>query len=168
MRQRRGHLYRQREYSFKTELDALNSAYLDYVALGVATPGYGQSALVESISPNPYTIGQPATIESSEPLDWTRPGVYKVVLRRKDGTASGPYVATRIDDYTFSIPTLDFVPDLSGTIDTPPIIQFGHESTWCFPALITEVKPSGTRSCSVTAVNYDPRMYADDDNFPPS
>ena len=167
MRQRRGHLYRQREYSFKTELDALNSAYLDYVALGVATPGYGQSALVESISPNPYTIGQPATIESSEPLDWTRPGVYKVVLRRKDGTASGPYVATFVDEYTFTIPTLDFVPDLSGAIDTPPIIQFGHESTWCFPALITEVKPSGTRSCSVTAVNYDPRMYADDDNFPP-
>lgn len=168
MRQRRGHLYRQREYSFKTELDALNSAYFDYVALGVATPGYGQSAWVESISPNPYVVGQPAIIESSEPLDWTRPGVYKVVLRRKDGTASGPYVATQIDEYTFRIPTLDFVPDLSGNIDTPPVIQFGHESTWCFPALITEVKPSGTRSCSVTAVNYDPRMYADDDNFPPS
>ena len=168
MRQRRSHLYRRREYSFRTELDALNSGYLDYVALGVTTPGYGQSALVESISPNPYVIGTPATIGSSEPLDWSKSGVYKVVLRRKDGTASGPYVATRVDDYTFTIPTLDFVPDLSGQIDTPPIIQFGHESTWCFPALITEVKPSGTKSCAVSAVNYDVRMYADDDNFPPA
>src|SRR5213076_1181943 len=114
-----------------------------------------QSAWVESVSPNPYVIGQLATIESSEPLDWSKPGTYKVVLRGKDGTASGPYVAMRIDDYTFTIPTLDFVPDLSGSIGTPPIIQFGHESTWCHPALITEVKPSGTRSCSVTAVNYD-------------
>jgi hypothetical protein len=162
MRRRRAHLYRQREYSFKTELDALNSAYFDYVALGVATPGYGQSAEVTG-----YTAGPPVTLESSEPLDWSVAGVYKVLVRRKDGTASGPYVATRVDDYTFTIPTLDFVPDLSGMIDTPPIIQFGHESKWCFPALITDVSPQGTRTCSVKAVNYDVRMYADDDNFPP-
>lgn len=163
MRMRRAQVYRQRQYSFQTELDALNSAYFDYVALGVSTPGYGQSALVTG-----YTAGAPVTLESSEPLDWSVPGVYKVVVRRKDGTASGPYVATRIDDYTFTIPTLDFVPDLSGAIDTPPIIQFGHESKWCFPALITDVSPKGTRTCSVKAVNYDVRVYADDDNFPPS
>lgn len=162
MRRRRAHLYRQREYSFKTELDALNSAYFDYVALGVATPGYGQSAEVLR-----YTAGPPVTLESSEPLDWSAPGVYKVLVRRKDGTASGPYVATRVDDYTFTIPTLDFVPDLSGQIDTPPVIQFGHESKWCFPALITDVSPQGTRTCSVKAVNYDERMYLDDDAFPP-
>jgi hypothetical protein len=163
MRKRRAHIYRQRQYSFKTELDALNSAYFDYVALGVATPGYGQSAEVVG-----YTAGPPVTLESSQPLDWTKVGTYKVVVRRLDGTASGPYTATRIDDYTFTIPTLDFVPDLSGEIDTPPIIQFGHESTWAFPALITDVSPSGTRSCSVKAVNYDVRMYADDDALPPS
>jgi hypothetical protein len=163
MRKRRAHLYRQREYSFKTELDALNSAYFDYVALGVTTPGYGQSAEVVG-----YTAGPPVTLESSEPLDWTLPGVYKVLVRRKDGTASGPYTATRIDDYKFTIPTLDFVPDLSGVIATPPIIQFGHESKWCFPALITDVSPQGTRTCSVKAVNYDVRMYADDDAFPPA
>lgn len=162
MRERRAQVYRQRQYSFKTELDALNSAYFDYVALGVTTPGYGQSAEVVG-----YTAGSPVTLESSEPLDWSAPGVYKVLVRRKDGTASGPYTATRIDDYTFTIPTLDFVPDLSGMIDTPPIIQFGHESKWCFPALITDVSPSGTRTCNVKAVNYDVRVYADDDNFPP-
>lgn len=163
MRKRRAHLYRQRQYSFKTELDALNSAYFDYVALGVATPGYGQSAEVVG-----YTAGPPVTLESSQPLDWTKVGTYKVVVRRLDGTASGPYVATRIDDYRFTIPTLDFVPNLSGNIDTPPIIQFGHESTWAFPALITDVSPNGTRTCSVKAVNYDPRMYLSDDALPPS
>jgi hypothetical protein len=168
MRRRRGHIYRQRQYSFKTELDALNSAYFDYVALGVATPGYGQSAEVVSYSPSPYTPGNPITLEVSQPLDWSVPGVHKVVVRRLDGSASGPYVATYVDDYTFTIPTLDFVPNVSGNIDTPPIIQFGHESTWAFPALITDVSPSGTRTCSVKAVNYDVRMYADDDAFPPS
>jgi hypothetical protein len=163
MRKRRAHLYRQRQYEFDTELDALNSAYFDFVALGVATPGYGQSAEVVG-----YIAGPPVVLESSEPLDWSTPGQYKVLVRRKDGSASGPYTATRIDDYTFSIPALDFVPDLSGAIDTPPIIQFGHESKWCFPALITDVSPRGTRTCSVKAVNYDVRMYADDDSFPPA
>jgi hypothetical protein len=163
MRRRRAHLYRQREYSFKTELDALNSAYFDYVALGVSTPGYGQSAELVG-----YTAGSPVVLESSEPLDWSTPGQYKVLVRRKDGSASGPYAPTRIDDYTFSIPTLDFVPDLSGNIDTPPIIQFGHESKWVFPALITDVSPRGTRTCNVKAVNYDARMYLSDDSFPPA
>lgn len=162
MRRRRAHLYRQRQYSFKTELDALNSAYFDYVALGVATPGYGQSAEVVG-----YTAGPPVLLKSSEKLDWTVPGVYKVVVRRRDGSASGPYVATRVSEDSFSIPTLDFVPDLSGNIEYP-ILQFGHESTWTFPALITEVSPSGTRTCNVKAVNYDPRMYLSDDAFPPS
>jgi hypothetical protein len=167
MRRRRGQLYRQRQYSFRTELDALNSAYFDYVALGVATPGYGQSAEVVGFQPSNYIVNNPITLESSQPLDWSVPGIYKVVVRRLDGSASGPYDATRVDDYTFTIPTLDFVPDLSGNIDTPPIIQFGHESTWAFPALITDVSPSGTRTCSVKAVNYDPRMYLSDDASPP-
>jgi hypothetical protein len=163
MRKRRAQLYRQRQYAFETELDALNSAYFDFVALGSATPGYGQSAEVVG-----YTAGPPVVLESSEPLDWSIPGTHKALVRRKDGTASGPYVATRIDDYTFSIPTLDFVPDLSGQIDMPPIIQFGHESKWMFPALITDVSPRGTRTCNVKAVNYDVRVYADDDSFPPA
>lgn len=163
MRKRRAQLYRQRQYAFETELDALNSAYFDFVALGSATPGYGQSAEIVG-----YTAGPPVTLESSEPLDWAQTGTYKVLVRRKDGTASGPYVATRVDDYTFTIPTLDFVPDLSGQIDTPPIIQFGHESKWCFPALITDVSPRGTRTCNVKAVNYDERIYLSDDAFPPA
>ena len=162
MRERRKHIYRQRAFDFRTELDALNSSYFDYVALGVSTPGYGQSAEVVA-----YDAGPPVRLTSSQPLDWSIPGTYKVGVRRRDGTASGPYDATRVDDYTFAIPTLDFVPDLSGNIEYP-VIQFGHESTWCFPALITDVTPQGTKTCRVSAVNYDVRVYADDDAFPPS
>jgi hypothetical protein len=165
MRQRRSHLYRQKQYSFKTELDALNSGYWDYSALGVSTPGYGQSAELRGYQEQ--SAG--ALLESAEILDWSTAGVYYVLVRRRDGTASGPYLATRYQDsnYLFTIPVpLDFVPDLSGTTE-PPIIQFGHEAKWVVPALITDVSPSGTRTCSVKAVGYDVRMYADDDNFPP-
>ena len=163
MRERRKLKYRTKSFSFNTELDALNSGYFDYAALGVSVPGYGQSAVMNGIAP----MGANTLIQSNEPFDWTQPGSYKVIVRRRDGTASGPFIATRVDDYRFTIPgSLDFVPDLSGVTEAP-ILQFGHGSKWVYPALITDVTPSGTKSCKVEAVNYDARVYVDDNNFPP-
>lgn len=162
MRIRRALLYRTGQYEFETELAGLNSSYLSYAGLGDSTPRYGQNAEVVG-----FTQGPPDVIRVESNLDWSEPGTYQVVVRRKDGTASGPYVPTRIDDRTFSIPALDFVPAIHDDGAMNPIIQFGHESRWVYPALITEVKPKGTATCSLSAVNYDPRVFADDDNFPP-
>jgi hypothetical protein len=164
MRERRKLQYRRKSFTFNTELDALNSGYGDYVALGVSVSGYGQSAEVNAYA----TLGDGSRlIGSTEPLDWSLPGTYKVVLRRRDGSASGPYVATFVSEYQFTIPTLDFEPDMTGETE-PPIIQFGHESRWCHPALITSVKPRGTKACAVEAEIYDERVYADDNNFAPA
>lgn len=165
MRVRRGYLYRQGSYEFETELAGLNSSYMSYAGLGDATPRRGQHAEVVSYS---HVVNGIVALGVSANLDWSTPGVYKVVVRRRDGTASGPYDATRIDDRNFTIPALDFVPQLNEDGMMNPIIQFGHESRWIYPALITSVKPKGTKSCSLSAVNYDVRMYADDDNFPPA
>lgn len=162
MRLRRSFLYRQGEYEFETELAGLNSSYWSYTGLGDSTPNYGQNAEVVD-----YVAGPPYRLKASVALDWSQPGVHKVLVRRRDGTASGPYTAMRIDDYWFSIPSLDFEPLIHSAM-LPPIIQFGHESRWIYPALITEVNPKGTRSVGMKAVNYDVRMYADDDNFPPA
>lgn len=162
MRLRRSFLYRQGEYEFETELAGLNSSYFSYTGLGDSTPNYGQNAEIVD-----YVAGSPYQLKASVALNWSQSGVYKVLVRRRDGTASGPYTATRIDDYWFSIPSLDFEPLIHSAM-LPPIIQFGHESRWVYPALITEVNPKGTRTCGMKAVNYDVRMYADDNNFPPA
>lgn len=164
MRVRRAYLYRQGSYEFETELAGLNSSYMSYAGLGDGTPRRGQHAEVVSY----FQGADSVTLGVSVALDWSVPGVYKVVVRRRDGTASGPYNATRIGDKRFTIPTLDFVPQFNEDGMMNPIIQFGHESRWIYPALITEVKPKGTKSCSLSAVNYDVRMYLDDDNFPPA
>lgn len=162
MRKRRAQRYRRWGYTFNTELDAMNSGYLSYVPLLDDVPGYGQSAILEDYA----VIGAGAVLRSSEPLDWSAGGAHVVGLRRPDGTLSGPFTATRIDDYRLTIPTHpDFVPDLSWTIE-PPHIYFGPLIRWNYPALITEVSPSGN-GCNVTAINYDVRVYADDDNSPP-
>lgn len=164
MRLRRSYLYRQGTYEFQTELAALNSSYFSYAGLGDGTPNQGQNSEVVR-----YLKGADGvvTLGVSTKLDWAKPGTYKVVVRRRDGTASGPYTATRVDDKTFTIPTLDFVPKFNEDAMMNPIIQFGHSSKWIYPAIISEVRPKGTKNCSVKAFNYDVRMFADDDNFPP-
>lgn len=161
MRRRRQQVYQRKRYSFSTELDALNSGYLDYALLGDTTPGYGQSAMLKGYA----ALGDLHMLVSSERFDWSAGGEHWIALRRPDGSASGPYVATRIDDYRLTIPDLDFVPVLGSAMDAP-VLQFGPKAKFCYPALIKEVNPSGTVSCNVTAVNYDERVYLDDDNFP--
>lgn len=156
MRQRRSQRYRRWGYSWSTELDALNSRYLSYCAVADDVPGYGQSALMLS-----YTAG---VIESSEPLDWSAGGAHVVAVRRPDGTLDGPYAATRVDDYRLQVAALGFVPDTSWSIE-PPHILFGPVTRWSYPVLITAISP-GNDGASVDAVNYDARVYADDDNVP--
>jgi hypothetical protein len=162
MRRRRSHAYRRYAHKFDTEWDALNSSYLSYVACGDDVPGYGQSAILYGIA----TMGAGHLLVSSEPLDWSAGGVHVVALRKPDGRLSGPYTATRVDDYRLTIPgPLDFVPDLSLTIE-PPHLLFGPVTRWNYPTLITEISPSGGMGVSVSGVNYDPRVYSDDDNAP--
>ena len=163
MRVRRTQKYRRKTFKFSTEMDAFNSRYLSFCALADDVPGYAESAILDAYAPS----GGGFILVSSEAFDWSAAGGHVVAIRRKDGTLSGPYTATRIDNYRMSIPSLDFVPDTSWTVE-PPHLLFGNIDRWNYPVLITEVTPSGTSGASVSAVNYDPRIYADDDASPPA
>ena len=159
MRQRMAHKHRRWAYRWSTELDALNSGFMSFCHVADDVPGYGQSALMLS-----YDSG---IIESSEPFDWSAGGAHVVGIRRPDGTLSGPYAATRIDEYRLSITGLDFEPDTSWSIE-PPHLLFGPVNRWSYPALITSISPSGTDGASVEAVNYAPEVYAYDNATPPA
>jgi len=163
MRRRRAQKYRRYALKFSTEMDALNSRYMSYAALGDDTPGYAKSAILEAVAPS----GSGQLLVSSEPFDWSAGGTHVVALRKPDGILSGPYTATRIDDYRFTIPTpLDFVPDLSLAIE-PPHILFGPLYRWNYPALIVDISPDGRSGVNVSGVNYDSRVYDDDNGFAP-
>lgn len=164
MRVRRGHLYRRQEYSFSTELAALNSRYLSYCALSDDVPGYGQSSVV--IGWEPDTVGGVLTV--SEPMHWVDGADHVVALRRPDGTACGPIAATQgADEYEIVIAEdIDFDIVIDGP-EEPTHIIFGTLTTWSYPALITDIAPSG-ETVDVSAVKYDARMYEDDDNEPPT
>ena len=162
MRARRVSKYRRKPFKFSTELDAMNSRYLSYCALGDDVPGYAQSSILDAYAPS----GGGFILVSSEAFDWSATGGHVVAIRRQDGTLSGPYTATRIDDYRLAIPSLDFVPDVSWNTE-PPHLLFGPLTRWSYPVLITEITPSGSVGVDVAAVNYDDRVYLDDDGTAP-
>lgn len=162
MRQRRRYKYQRHGYSFSTELAAMNSRYKSYCAASDDIPGYGQSSILVD-----FQIGNGLTLlESSEPLPWEEGASHVVGLRRPDGTLSGPWPATRVDETRLTVPALDFVPELSWELE-PPHMQFGTTTRWCYPILIESITPEDF-TADVEAVNYDARVYADDDNFAPT
>ena len=154
MRQRRALKYRRWEYNWATELDALNSRYLSYVQVADDVPGYAQSAQMVS-----YDDG---VIESSEAFDWSDSGPHYLYVRREDGSSSGPYVATKIDDFHLSISGLDFPPDTSLDRE-PPHLLFGIG----YKVLITSISPNGADSANVEAMAYNELVYLSDDQSPP-
>ncbi|MCL1123609.1 host specificity factor TipJ family phage tail protein [Shewanella surugensis] len=161
MRQRRVMRYRRTQYSFKTEMDALNSRYLSYCALADDIPGYSQTGKLERAASTHY-------LTVDQPLEWGV-GTHYFALRKPNGTLSGPYIVTAgLDEYSVSTDRpIDFMPLLDGSQE-PPLFMFGSAERWCYPALITDISPQGTETVSVKAVNYDPRVYEDDNNNPPS
>ena len=154
MRQRRALKYRRKTFDWSTEMAAFNSNYLDFVQVAGDVPGYAQVALLKG-----YDSAN-RLIAVGEVFDWSV-GVppFQVSLRRPDGTNSGPYVVTRVDDYRLQLDReLDFPVIVDGSIE-PPHVLFGIG----WPVQITEIDPEGTRACRVQARIYDGRVYADDD-----
>lgn len=163
MRRRRVDRFRPDVFSWETEGDALVSRYLSYCAVADDTTGYPQSALLHAYQVQPDGS---VVLAVGEEFDWSGPGEPRVLIRRPDGTASGPYPATRIDAYRLQIPPMDFVPDVSWQRD-PPHVLFGTTTRLCYPVLITSIEPNGFSSARVEAVGYDARVYLDDDSPAP-
>lgn len=159
MRQRRALKYRRKTFDWSTELAALNSGYLDYVQVAGDVPGYAQSALMRGYDPATRIV------TAGEAFDWSVGSApYFLSVRRVDGSNSGPYTVTRIDDYRLQLSEpLDFVPVLDDSIE-PPHLLFGLG----WGVQIVEISPNGTYDCRVEARSYDDRIYLDDNSPAPN
>ncbi|MFT7337640.1 MAG: hypothetical protein ACI92B_000962 [Marinobacter maritimus] len=159
MRRRRAQKYRRWSYSFSTELDALNSEYLSCVPLLDDVPGYGQVAILEAISADMITV--------SEPMEFEPGKKHVVAYRAEDGETIGPFPCTQGPNAHTLLVSIPKPWPAALPADREPIhIYFGTTERWSFPALIADISPQGPASVSVEAVNYDARVYADDDSAP--
>jgi len=162
MRRRRAARYRSWEYRFGTEMDALNSGYMGYVALLSDVAGYGQSALLEHVERQSDGV----LLVVGEPMAWHSNTDHVVAFRWPDGTLAGPFSAQPgADDYQIIADLPDPLPVVNLKQELPHV-YFGTVERWSYPALVTEVTAQGMDTVSVTAMNYDARVYADDDGSP--
>lgn len=160
---RRGHQkFRPDTYTWETELDGRNSGYLSFAAVGDDAPKRCQSAILRSYQ----NVSGGVLLRSTERLTWLAGAAHKIGLRRLDGTLSGPYDATRVDDYTVQVPAIDFVPQVDGPLE-PPHILFGPSTRWAYPVLVTLSDPANG-NVSMKGMPYDARVYTYDDQFPPA
>ena len=156
---RRGHQkFRQDTYTWETELAGMNSGYLSFCAVASDTPGQCQSAELVSVQ----AVSGGFVLESSEPIDWSAPEIYKVGISRADGSLSGPYQGTAIDEYHVQVADIDFVPDtsMSGNMSLPQLL-IGPESKWAYPVLVTRSDPSNG-NVALKGMPYDARVYTYD------
>lgn len=163
MRRRREQAYRNREYSFGTEMDAFNSEYLSYVPLFDDEPGNAQMGLLTDIQP----ASGGSLLRISEPLRWVAGEPHSVGYRTPEGKFIGPFVALPgPDDFSIIADIPQPWPEVSLKQELPHI-YFGLTADWIKPALITNIQARSTDATDVTAANYDVRVYADDNNNPP-
>ena len=158
MRAAREMVYRRWAYTLSTELDGLVARYGDYVPLVPDVPDFGQSAIVVGV--------QGREITSSEALAWQDGRSHVIAWRNPNGSLSGPYAATRIDDNVLQVAGTAPMPTPTLAME-PPHLYFGTLEEWAFPAIVKAVKPQSEHSVEIQAVNYDARIFADDDNLPP-
>jgi hypothetical protein len=159
-------------YSFTTEMDALNSTYLDYAELCDDLPNFGQFGEVVDWqvvrNSNDELVAQ---ITVDRDLEWTVGDTHYMTIRRHDGTGNGPFVAEKVSNRVVMLSgQLDFIPNLTGQIE-PPLWLFGDATRYSEPAVITSITPNvnnETTKCSVKATNYVADMFKDDNNLPPA
>lgn len=161
MRKRRARRYRRTSFTFKTEMDALNSRYLDYCALADDIPGYEQTGRVE------YIVGRSVYVDAI--LKWQSGQSHILALRKPDGTLSGPYTASigSTSNEVIIDSDIDFAPVFDASIE-PPLYMFGITNKWCNAVLIRDIKPSSVDKVNVTAELYDDRVYLDDNSLAPT
>ncbi|WP_281691043.1 host specificity factor TipJ family phage tail protein [Pseudomonas sp. PARCl1] len=161
---RRGHQkFRTDTYTWETEMDGSNSGYLSFAAVADDAPKRCQSAVLLDFQ----VTGLGTMLIASEPLDFSAGGEHLIGVRKLDGTLSGPWTATQVDQYTVRVDALDFMPVVDGPLE-PPHILFGPASRWAYPVLITSSDPGQNGNVSMKGMPYDARVYTYDDQFPPA
>lgn len=111
----------------------------------------GQSSVVKSLNG--------VTLESADDLDWQDGEDHVVALRRDDGTLSVVMSAERLADNKMLVSgSFGFTPTAYHTN-----LVFGVRERFSTPAIMREVRPSGTNRVNLMAIAYNPEKYIYDD-----
>lgn len=147
MRRAREQRYRRWQYTWETEMDARNCSYKGYQVLIPEIASMGYSYIIKAVVNGVIYLDQP--------LEWGTGNVF--ALRDKDGRMVGPFPAVRHAENA-----------IASTVECKAgdELFFGKTNKVAHHVLTTKIAVSGSKA-KATGVNYDARIYADDDNTPP-
>lgn len=128
--------YRRRIISFRTELEGMIPTYSDLIAISHDMPRWGIAGDVIEFAEPVLTLSEPVSFEDA--------GTHYVVLRRKDGSLSGPWaVSAGASDYQLQLQEeIDFTP-YTGTEEERTHFSFGVGEHWGVLARVLAVRPRG-------------------------
>jgi len=128
--------YRRRLLSFKTELEGLIPTYGDLIAVSHDMPRWGEAGDV--------TYYEAPYLDLSEPVSFSDGDTHYIVLRKKDGSVSGPWLVS--EGYNSKQVKLeeeiDFTP-YTGSEEERTHFTFGIGDEWGVLSRVTAVKPRG-------------------------
>lgn len=161
MRERRRLRYQRKRFEWSTGLDGLNSTPMSFCSLTDDQMDQAITGLVTACSSDRRTL------TLNQPIAFDGAGPHYIAVRKPNGTQSPAIVVTAgVTDHEVELASpLPWFPVLDGSQE-PPHFAFGAGSSWQELVLITDVRPTDT-GARLTAVKYDERIYADDNNSPP-
>lgn len=146
--------YRRRIVSFRTELEGMIPTYGDLIAVSHDMPRWGEAGDVIAYAPPLLTL--------SEPVTFGEIGTHYIVLRRKDGSLSGPWaVSAGSGSYQLQLlEEIDFTP-YTGTEEERTHFSFGVGEHWGVLARVLAVRPRG-EIIEISAVVENPLIHTAD------
>ncbi len=149
--------YRRTIIRFSTEMEGFIPSYGDPVAIAHDLPQWGQCG--EIVAWNAATN----TATLSEPLTWQAGQTHYIGLRKRDGSISGPYVATAgVDAYHVVLGTSpDFILYTGGNEERTHF-TFGWGETWRQLGRVVSATPRSATQVDIVAINEDPSVHTAD------
>ena len=151
--------YRRRMVSFRTELEGMIPTYGDLIAISHDMPRWGESGEVVAYDPPVLTLSEPVTFVEGK--------THSIVLRRRDGSLSGPWRAAPWGVFPGENTTqvkleeeIDFTPSV-GSSEERPHFSFGIGECWGALARVLAVQPRGEQ-IEITAVVENALVHAAD------
>ena len=146
--------YRRRIVSFRTELEGMIPTYGDLIAISHDMPRWGEAGDILAYNAPVLSLSEPVTFGDA--------GTHYVVLRRKDGSLSGPWmVSAGGNAYQLQLlEEIDFTP-YTGTEEERTHFSFGVGEHWGVLARVLAVRPRG-EIIEISAVVENPLVHTAD------
>ncbi|WP_300733773.1 host specificity factor TipJ family phage tail protein, partial [Pseudomonas sp.] len=143
-------LYVNREFSFKTEMDAFNSEYGSFIRVITESPNMMQSSQILNAEKDHVVLSEDIPVDF-DVFAW----------RDAQGRYNGEHDIIRVDGNKVYVDLGSKKPIVSLGMELPHA-YIGKKERFTYKCLVDEITPNGVDSATVKASIYDGRVYAYD------